>query len=85
MGGGVSSLPNQLNEADLRNYAGDRFSEAKFCELKDEAGFVTREAVLKEQEKHDPSKKLVNHKSMPESGVINATRNPPSVRHHLHV
>ena len=65
MGSGASTLPDQLSEADVRNYAGDKFSESKYSELKNDGGFVSREAVLKHQNELDSNKKLQSHNSMP--------------------
>ena len=65
MGSGASTLPDQLSEADIRRYAGEKFSESKYSEMKDDEGFVSRDRLLKHQNELDSKKALESHKSMP--------------------
>jgi len=56
----------KASQVDVRNYAGDRFSESKYSELKNDGGFVSRESLLNlHQNELDSNKALQSHKSMP--------------------
>ena len=46
MGAGASAVADKLDIDAVKALAGDQFDEAKFNELKDEEGFVSKEALL---------------------------------------
>jgi len=46
MGNAASTIPDKLSAEDAATFAGDRFDQTRFDELKDAEGFVTKEQFI---------------------------------------